>query len=138
MKLDISSLKKAFDQLVESLDYLNSEMAINDKGLRNQFRNSAIQCFECTYESAYKMLYKQLLKIVKNPGELKQLTFADFIRTAAEAGLVLDVKRFLNYRIARNLTDHTYDEKKAEQVIAILKEFKNDIAYIIAELNKRN
>lgn len=138
MKLDVSPLEKALNRLEKSMNYLRSDLARNDPNLYEQFRNSAIQCFEFTYELTYKMLQRQLSQIVKAPDELKQMTFPEFIRTAADAGLITDVKRFLHYRTARNLTSHTYDEKKAEQVIFVLDEFKQDVQSILSELQKRN
>ena len=138
MKIDYSSLEKAFSQLKDSLGYLHSSMVQKDEALRKQFRNSVIQCFAFTYELTYKMLKRQLSQIVEAPGDLKQMNFADLIRTAAEAGLVQDVKRFLEYRAMRNLTSHTYDQDKAEMIVSILNDFQKDVTFVIAELKKRN
>lgn len=135
MKLDISPLEKALAQLEKSVSYLHSELARKDPDLRLQFRNSSIQCFEFTYELSYKMIRRQLEKIISTPEDLRQMNFADFMRTAAEAGLIPDVKRFLRYRQRRNLTSHTYDEKKAEEVISILNEFINDIHFVLKKLS---
>lgn len=138
MKLDFTPLKKALDQLETSIQYLNSDLAQNDQGLRGQFRNSAIQCFEFTYELSYKMIRRQLEQIVSTTEDLRQMNFADFIRTAADAGLIPDVKRFLIYRQRRNLTSYTYDEKKAEEIIVILDDFIRDVHFILDQLSKRN
>lgn len=138
MKIDISPLEKALGQLETSIGYLHSELAKNDRGLHEQFRNSAIQCFEFTYELCYRMIRRFLDQIVSTPDDLRQMNFADFVRTAAEAGLIPDVKRFLRYRERRNITSHTYDQKKAEEVIEVLDEFMNDIRIILKEFRKRN
>ena len=60
MKLDLSSLSSALDQLEESLRYSTSEAAQADPKLFRQFRNSAVQCFEFTYELCWKMLKKMI------------------------------------------------------------------------------
>jgi len=113
MKIDISPLENTLQQLETSVNYLKSDLAKNDRGLYIQFRNSAIQCFEFTYELSYKTIRRFLDQIVGTTEELRQMNFPDFIRTAAEAGLITDVKRFLNYRQRRNITSHTYNEKKS-------------------------
>jgi len=138
MKLDISPLEKALKQLETSMGYLRSDLAAKDPGLHMQFRNSAIQCFEFTYELSYNMIRRQLEQIAGTPPELRQMNFNDFLRTAADAGLVPDVKRFIRYRERRNITSHTYNEKKAEEIIAILDEFVGDVHFVLKELKKRN
>lgn len=138
MKIDFTPLKNAMSQLETSVNYLNSDLAHNDPNLRIQFRNSSIQCFEFTYELSYKMIRRQLEQIVGTTDELRQMNFADFIRTAAEAGLIPDVKRFIIYRQRRNLTSLTYDEKKAEEIIVILDDFIRDIHYLLNQLSERN
>jgi nucleotidyltransferase substrate binding protein (TIGR01987 family) len=138
VKLNVEPLKSALNQLETSISYLHSDLAKKDKGLYAQFRNSAIQCFEFTYELSYKMVRRQLDQIVGTTEELRQMNFADLIRTAADSGLVPDVKRFLRYRERRNLTSHTYDEKKADEIINILDDFVNDIHFLLKELSIRN
>ena len=135
MKIDVSSLESALKQLNTSMNYLQSE---KDPGLKVQFRNSAIQCFEFTYELSYKMIRRYLEQVVSTRDEIRQINFADFVRTAAEAGLIPDVKRFLRYRERRNITSHTYNQKKAEEVVEVLDDFARDVCFVIQELKKRN
>lgn len=137
-KLDITSLENALSQLETSLHYYHSELAHNDVGLRAQFRNSAIQCFEFTYELSYSMIRRQLAQIVETSDVLRQMNFADLIRTAADANLIPDVKRFLRYRKRRNITSHPYNENNTENVVAVLDNFVQDIHYLIRELKERN
>lgn len=59
MKIDFSPLASAVDQLQRSFDYLHSELASTDPGLREQFRSATIQAFEFTYELAVKMVQRQ-------------------------------------------------------------------------------
>jgi nucleotidyltransferase substrate binding protein (TIGR01987 family) len=136
--LDLSPFEKAISQLEQSLGYLNSEMAAGDDGLRAQFRAASIQAFEYTYELGVKMLRRQLEQIVINPAELREMAFMELIRTGAEAGLVREVSRFRVYREKRNITSHTYDEERAEEVLAILDDFMLDMRYLLDELKGRN
>lgn len=135
--LDVSALRNALAALMRSHGYLHSALA-KDPGLYEQFRAACIQSFEFTYDLAYKMLKRQLEVLSPNPGEVDQMTFMQVIRTGAEAGLLSEVARFRNYREKRNITSHTYDAEKAEQVVSILTDFIADISHLLSELEKRN
>jgi len=138
MKLDVSPLEKALFQLEQSLSYLRSELAAGDPGLRAQFRAAAIQGFEYTYELAIKMMRRQMAQIAPVPAELAEMAFKDFIRKAAEAGLVIDPESYFLYREIRNITAHTYDEAKAEKVLSVLEGFRKDVLFLLRELKRRN
>lgn len=138
MVLDLTHLEKAAFQLEKSLQYLNSDLAASDRDLRDQFRAAAIQGFEFTYELAVKMLRRQLEQIVPSPTELRAMAFMDLIRTGAEAGLVEDVARYRLYREKRNITSHTYDEERAEEILSVLEVFLADVRFLLAQLNIRN
>lgn len=137
MALDISPLRSAFTALSKSLSYLYSEMA-DDPNLREQFRAASIQAFEFTHELGFKMLKRQLEQMAADPATVDQMTYMEVIRSGAEAGLVADVARFKEYRDKRNITSHTYDEDKAEEIVAVLRDFASDIHYLLEELEKRN
>ncbi len=138
MKLDLLSFRYALASLERSLNFLNSDMSKNDPALHEQFRNSAIQCFEFTHEIAFKFIKRQLEQMVPNPTEIDKLTYMDLIRTAAEAGLLLNVAGFKDYRDKRNITSHTYDQSKAEIIETILPAFRDDMLSLLNELDKRN
>lgn len=138
MKLDISPFEKAVLQLEKSIRYLRSDMARKDENLREQFRGAVIQAFEYTYELGVKMLRRQLEQIIPNPAETREMNFLDFIRSAAEAGLVKDVPGYRLYREKRNITSHTYDVNKAEEILAVMDDFMLEMRFLLAELKKRN
>jgi nucleotidyltransferase substrate binding protein (TIGR01987 family) len=138
MKLDYSSLQQVLAQLEKSREYLHSDMARQDKDLQRQFRTAAIKSFEYCYELALKLIRRQLEQIVLNPEELREMAFMDFIRTAYESGLVREVPVFKIYREKRNITAHTYDALKADEVLEILDPFIRDAHFVLAELKKRN
>jgi nucleotidyltransferase substrate binding protein (TIGR01987 family) len=138
MMLDLTSFDRALKQLHRSLDYLNSEAARADPSLAEQFRSASIQAFEYSYELSIKMIRRQLSQIVANPQTLVQVSFADLIRMAADAGLVSDVKRFTIYRDARNQTSHTYEEQSAADIIRIVPDFFKDASLLLEQLRKRN
>jgi nucleotidyltransferase substrate binding protein (TIGR01987 family) len=138
MKLDITPIQKALAQLEKSLAFYHSDIARKDPEIREQFRAACIQAFEFNYELAYKFIRRQLAQIVPSPQSLVQMAFPDLIRSAADAGMIPDVKRFLIYRDKRNLSSHAYDIKKAEEVISVLSDFLKDMQFLVSELKRRN
>lgn len=138
MKLDYSSLESAVAQLQGSFDYLHSDLARGDAGLREQFRAATIQAFEFTYELAAKMVRRQLARIVANPDALRMIDFADLMRDAADAGLVRDAPSWMRYREMRNRTSHTYDADRAEETVAAMDEFLRDTRHLLNALGERN
>ena len=66
------------------------------------------------------------------------MTYMQLIRSAAESGLVTDVSRFKDYRDKRNITSHTYDPAKAEEIVGILDGFLIDVRFLLDELERRN
>jgi len=138
VRLDLSSFEKAVAQLETSLKYLGSDLAQNDEALKAQFRGASILAFEYTYELCAKMVKRQLEEILPNPADVDGMAFMDMMRSAAEAGLVRDAVKFKLYREKRNITSHTYDVEKAEEVIGVLDEFLRNVRFILAELKRRN
>lgn len=138
MKLDTTSFRDAIAALERSLRFLSSPGSQNDPLLHEQFINSAIQCFSCTHELAFKMMKRQLEQMAADPASIDKMAYMDVIRSAAEAGLVDDVGRHKDYRDKRNITSHTYDQVKAELIVAVLPAFYDDMRSLLAQLEKRN
>lgn len=137
MTLDVSSLRNALTALEKSLRFLESDAA-RDPDLREQFRAASIQAFEFTYELAFKMLKRQLEQMAAAPAAIDAMGYMEIIRSGAEAGLITDIARYRDYREKRNITSHTYDQVKAEQIVSVLKDFRDDVRYLLAELERRN
>jgi len=137
-KLDISPLHNAMGQLQRSYDYLHSDLAKQNAGLREQFRAATIQAFEFTYELAIRMIRRRLAGIAANPDQLQAIDFADLMREAANAGLVREAQPFMGYREIRSKTSHTYNVEEAERVVAIVDGFLHDMRFLLAELEERN
>ncbi len=62
----------------------------------------------------------------------------DMIRTGAEAGLVQQVPGYPVFRDKCNMTSHTYDEAKADEVLAVLDGFLIEMHFLRDELKRRN
>lgn len=132
MKLDISSLQKAMKSLDEAwFEY--------QKDTQNKFmRDAVIQRFEYTYELSHKMLKRYLEMTEPNSSIIDEMSFPNLIRTGSEKGLLLNAwPKWKQYREARNMTSHTYNENKAIQVCSVISEFLNDARYLTEKLQER-
>jgi len=139
MQLDFQPLANAIAQLEKSLAYAHSPAAIADAGLREQLRNSVIQCFEFTYELSWKMLKRFLEATEASPAELDLATFQSLIRLGNERALLKsDWNGWKTYRQARTDSSHTYDAAKAEAVFGIAPQFLDEAKVLLANLQRRS
>ena len=97
--------------------------------------DASIQRFEYTYELSHKML-RRYLELTEPAGTvIDEMTFPELIRTGYERGLLQSSWDVWNdFRSARNMTSHTYDEKKALRVFAVIAPFIQEAHYLIARL----
>ena len=139
MPLDYTPLSNAITQLETSLAYANSPAALADAGLREQLRNSVIQCFEFTYELSWKMLKRYLEETEASSADLDLGTFQSLIRLGNERGLLRsDWRLWKTFRQARTDSSHTYDAAKAEAVFAITPEFLREAQTLLQTLSNRS
>ncbi len=139
MKLDLTSLERAVAQLNTSLTYYESDLAKKDEGVKLQFRMSAIQAFEYTYELCHKLLKRYLEMTEATSNTIDEMSFPDLIRTGSERSLLRsDWSRWKKYRDIRNITAHTYDDSKAETAFAIIPDFLAEADFLLQKLKEKN
>ena len=139
MSLDYTPFKNAIAQLEKSLAYAHGPAALADAGLREQLRNSVIQCFEFTYELSWKMLKRYLEATEASPADLDLGTFQNLIRLGNERGLLRsDWHTWKAYRQARTDSSRTYDAAKAEAVFAIAPDFLLEAKSLLQTLTDRS
>lgn len=132
-QLDLSSFEKAMLRLEEALRAYAAEP---DNSL---YRDAIIQRFAFTYELAHKTVKRYLDMTAASPGAVDEMAFADLIRTGSEQGLLQngwDIWR--EYRKARSITSHTYDEGKAKEVVAVIPRFLQDSQFLFEQLRRRS
>lgn len=135
MSLDFSSLESAASQLEKALTYATSDLA-KDVNLFEQFRNSTVQCFEYTYELAWKYLQRKLEQVHPNPQIIDELEFKDLIREGAQRGYVKTPELWFEFRRLRNISSHAYDRLKAEQVYSKAQDLLVEAQFLLAAIRK--
>ena len=137
--LDLSPLRQALSSLEDGLDVVRNADWFHqqDEKVRNTLIAGVIQNFEFVYEISTKMLRRRLEMDALNPTEVDFANFRDVLRIAAEKGLIRDVQAWFEYRQMRNITAHTYDHQKAQQVYAGTQAFLQDARALLAQLEDR-
>ncbi len=138
--LDLSALQRALSSLEDSLEVVSDSQWFNEQSpkVQNTLIAGVIQNFEFVYEVGFKMLKRQIELESASPDEVDQGSFRDVLRLAAEKGLIQDVEAWFGYRKMRNITAHTYDHEKAQQVYEGTLLFINDARALLASLEARN
>lgn len=124
---------------------LTRALAALDRGLARwsaapqdeELRDACIQRFEFTFELSWKMLRRRLSMDLPSAQEVDAMTWRALIRAGAVQGLIEDVDAWFLYREKRNITSHTYDEKKAAEVTAVLPQFARDARALLERLTAR-
>lgn len=107
-----SNYKKAFSQIQEAVEL----MAIRD--LTALEKQGLIQAFEYTHE----LSWKTLKDFLENRGNTEIYGSRDAVRQAFALGVIEDGETWMQMIKSRNLTSHTYDESKADDIITIIKD----------------
>jgi len=132
MTLNLPLLARAIERLNEG--WQRYQLDISD----TQIRDGLIQRFEFTYELSIKNLRRHFEQTADSWPRIKAMSFENFIRHAWDEGLLNEkVKQWRIFREKRNITSHTYDEKKAIEVCAVIPVFLAEAKYLHAALEAR-
>lgn len=130
--IDLSRLRRALALLAEALTLWHAEPA--GTVLKPHLRSAVIQSFEVGYELAIRSLRRVLIERAGSADVVKDLSFNDSLRAAADAGLLQDPLAWRVWRQRRNATSHAYDESKAEQVAHDAQQFCVDAQALLVAL----
>lgn len=133
--LDFLSFEKTLGHLKKHHNFALKEQ---DPELKFAFKTATIQSFENNYEIALKMLKRVLRDNLSSDEELELMSFKDLIRVAAQNSLIDDPQSWFGYRNKRNITAHTYDENKSEEIFKIMPEFIRDVEILLKKLKDKN
>ena len=124
--IDYSPLRKAISSVEQVL--LNQKTDIT--------RDAAIKRFEYTFELCWKFL-KRWLENETADSTIDSFSKKELFRVGREYDLIRDVEAWFKYNRARNETSHTYNETKAEEVYAVIKDFLDDSRFLLERLERR-
>jgi len=132
MKLNLPLLARAIERLDEG--WQRYQQDISD----TQIRDGLIQRFEFTYELSLKTLRRYFELTADSWARIKAMSFDNFMRHAWDENLLdAEIKKWRIFREKRNITSHTYDEKKAIEVCAVIPEFLLEAKYLYAAIQER-
>lgn len=136
--IDTSSLSKAIEQVEEALEYAASPLAASDPKLGFHLRAAAIQAFEFTYDLTIKTLQRHLASVDASPSLIDDLDFSGVIRLGFKRGLLREeVATWREFRKSRNITSHTYDDAKAQDVFDAIPDFLREARFVRDEIQAR-
>jgi nucleotidyltransferase substrate binding protein (TIGR01987 family) len=136
MELNLDNLKKAVLSLEESAKIADTILEKETSEAQKNFCHAAvIQNFEFTYELCWKFM-KRGLKEYFNINE--ELNKTDLFREASANKLIDDDTVWQTYYKARNITSHTYDTVKANEIFQIAKQFLKDAKFLLNNLERLN
>lgn len=138
--LNLEPLRSALASLEDGLDVVSDADWFNQQSskVKNTLIAGVIQNFEFVYEIGFKMLRRQIEAEAASPEDVDESNFRDVLRVAAEKGLIADVEAWFRYRKMRNITAHTYDHEKAQQMYQGTLLFITDARALLAQLEARN
>lgn len=138
MLLDLNPLQAAINALAEAIAFAHSPMVAQmTKAQQKTIQAGVIQCFEFTYERAWKYMKRWLEHNVGSvyvDGVSRKVLF----RLAAESQLIDDVAAWFEYHTARNQTSHTYAAEIATEVYQIAPKFLQDAQGLLNQLQQKN
>lgn len=139
-RLDLSALENVFTSLVLTIAKLADKQWFTqqDAIVQDTLIAGAIQKFEFVYELSIKMMKRQLKLLAAVQEEIDSSDFRDILRLSARAGLIDTVEDWLLYRKMRNVTSHTYDQDKAQQIYQQISDFLQSAQFLLNQLKQHN
>jgi nucleotidyltransferase substrate binding protein (TIGR01987 family) len=140
MPLDLTSLRKAIVSLRGVCALIDDApwYAAQSPALRDGLMAGAIQNFEFVFELSVKTIRRQIELSSEEPQTLRTMDFRDQVRVAAEMGIIDNPVVWFEYRRLRNMTSHTYDRSKAEEMYTSIPRLLHDAEALLATLEQRS
>lgn len=136
--LSVTLLQNALDNLEEAIALANKHKKLGEDNYYRQFRTAAIQAFEYSYDIGQKLIKRHIESSDAYKDAGAELDFRDYMRVAAEHGLLAEPAQWVEFRAWRNETSHTYDTALAEKLFALLPGIAASIGYTLEQLRKRH
>jgi nucleotidyltransferase substrate binding protein (TIGR01987 family) len=101
-------------------------------------RDSVLLSFQFTYGLCRPMIERFLVSIGEDPSEVEDMSYAALVRSANERGVLrADWTTWSGFREARNRISHIYSEFFAEEIVARIPSFLEEVQYLHRQLVER-
>lgn len=139
MKLELSNLKKAIRSLEKALQITADKIARENVGTDeiDLLKAGVIQNFEFSYELCWKFM-KRWIENNVSAVIVDGVPRKELFRIAVENRLIADIDIWMKFHRARNISSHIYDDKTAEEVYQIAREFHEYAIELLKSLEDRN
>lgn len=102
-------------------------------------RNSVLLSFQFTYSLCRPMIERFLVSAGDDPLEVQQMSYGALVRTANQRGILRATWTVWDqFREARNQMAHVYSEAVAEEIIAKVPHFLEEVGFLYDQLVARN
>lgn len=135
-RLDYSSLQKAISRLGESLKVVEEFGTEKTTALSRTLISGVVQHFEFTYELSWKFI-KRWLGENLGKSQVDGVSRRELFRLAAEYQLIDSVEDWMTFHRARNETNHTYNENKADEVYQVAEIFLPQATKLLTALTSK-
>ena len=119
------------DKCLQTLEMSYTLIKNAEKGsiAYEMYRNALVKGFELTLEQSGKLLRKKLIPYFASKKDVDILNYKDIFREAHKRSLIDEacVNRWFKYRDNRNHTAHDYGVSFAEDTLALMDEFLDDV-----------
>jgi nucleotidyltransferase substrate binding protein (TIGR01987 family) len=135
MQIDTCYLEKCIRALQTAYEHMMN--VSEDDIMYDIYRAAIIKEFEISLEQSGKLLKKALKPYFHSSKAVDQLFFKDIFREAGLHSLlsIEEVERWLVYRDNRNSTAHDYGEAMANETLALMPMFIEDVTSLIKIIN---
>ena len=131
-RLDLSFLAQALNQFKLALAEYTEEPG------RRANRDSVVMHFLIVYELAIQAIKRYVELESLKPDEVPEIGFQTMIRRADQLKIVRNGwPAFGKFRDARNTIAHTYTERRALEVVAFARDFADEAAFLLDQLERR-
>lgn len=137
MTISVDAYGRALQHLKFAVERAGHYDKVGNRDYFVHFRASAIQSFEYSYELGVKLMRRVVEQVDTAESSSRHLHFRDFLRVAAEFGLIQDAIRWSDFRDARNLTAHTYNEETAQLVYTAMPRFIADAEFLLQQMKDK-
>lgn len=138
-RIELGALRTVLASLQSSHELVQAPwFQAQTQEVQNTLMAGVFRNFQFVYGIGVKTLRRRLEIDAAVPSEVDALGFRDMLRRAAEQGLLDDVEAWFRYRELRNITAHTYDSTRAQEVYLRTLDFILSAHSLLEHLEARN